>query len=48
MAKKHNRRKHLLAKIRCHLSVGVGVVTVEDTIVGNIDLVCAIGDCFLT
>jgi hypothetical protein len=48
MAQKHDRRKRFPAKVSRYLSVGIGVILIQETVFGNIDIVSSIGDCFLT
>ncbi len=37
-----------MANARYYLSVRIGVVLIQETIFGNIDVVSAIGDCLLS
>ena len=48
MAEKHDRRKRFLAKVGRYLSVGIGVILIEESVFSNINLVSSLGDCLLT
>jgi hypothetical protein len=48
MAEKHDGRGHLAAKVSRYLSVGVGVVLIQKTVFGSIDIVSPAGDSLLS